>query len=418
MSCIQRKTFALALVAVMLLSVPLTVSICDDDSDAANAVDYTRWYYNQLDEPMKFAYNGLLNSTSDSTTVEVDIPNSVIGNLYDDCVDGKSEKLEYACEMLYGSLHEERPETYCIDYYYDFKYTGTTITDLKIKFEIQDENTSQKNKAVEDVISTLNFEGNTIEKIKSIHDYVAKTLTYNYEEFEEEQETGITNWEIRSLYRALVGDHNVVCEGYAKAFRAICEHNGITCLLVSGYANGHENEGHMWNIVLVEGAWYTVDVTWDDDITSFSDTYLLVGQNTICDGSTVAKSHDLRKMSEVFRLNLPMPLATNKYGSDVATISFDTGGGPTIDPITIKAGTVPTIPEPTWSGHTFVAWYLDSDFTEMWSYSAISSDCCLYAKWISTEGHSSSFEISGIYWAIIVVAAILIIGAVVVKRHR
>ncbi len=405
----------------MLLSVPLTVSICDDDSDAANAVDYTRWYYNQLDEPMKYGYDALLDSITSSATIVVSVPNSVTGNLYNDCINDKSEKFTSALKRLAECLHYERPETYFIHADGTFSVTGTTICDLELTFTLQDANTPAKDKAVEDVISSLHFTGDTVEKIKSIHDYVAETLTYNYEEFEEEQETGIKNWDIRSLYRALVGDHNVVCEGYAKAFKALCEHNGIPCLLIGGDATtGQGWGGHMWNIVYVGNAWYTVDVTWDDKKSGISHTYLLAGQNTVDEdyGLTVAQSHSLEEMTKTLGFKLPMPLATNKYGSDVATISFETFGGPAIDPITIKAGTVPTIPEPAWSGHTFVAWYLDSDFTEMWSYSAISSDCCFYAKWLSAEGHSASFEISGIYWAIIVVAAILIVGAVVVKRHR
>ncbi len=419
MSCIQRKTFALALVAVMLLSVPITVSICDEDSDAANAVDYSKWYYNQLDEPMKYAYNGLLNSTSSSTTVEVDIPNSITGNLYDDYVNGESEKLNLALWQLLYSVRCDSPETYCINVNHDNGSRGMVVIDLTVIFTMEDEYTSQKNKEVDDLIASMEFTGGTVEKIKSIHDYVARTLTYNYDDYIKEQQTGETNYSIRSLYRALVGDHDVICEGFARAFRAICEQNDITCLLILDWAVVDGKEGmHMWNIVLVDGAWYTVDTTWDKDGSGVRDTFLLVGQSTVDDdGMTIAQTH-LLKRTTGYGFELPTPLATNEYGSDVATISFDTGGGTAIAPITIEAGTVPTIPETTWSGHTFEAWYLDSDRTVMWDGSAIYSDCCLYAQWLTVEEHSFSFQISGIYGAIIVIAAILIVGFVVVKRHR
>lgn len=419
MSCIQRKTFALALVAVMLLSVPITVSICDEDSDAANAVDYSKWYYNQLDEPMKYAYNGLLNSTSSSTTVEVDIPNSITGNLYDDYVNGESEKLNLALWQLLYSVRCDSPETYCINVNHDNGSRGMVVIDLTVIFTMEDEYTSQKNKEVDDLIASMKFTGGTVEKIKSIHDYVASTLTYNYDAVAEEERTGNMNWNVRSLYRALVGDHDVICEGFARAFRAICEQNDITCLLILDWAVVDGKEGmHMWNIVLVDGAWYTVDTTWDKDGSGVRDTFLLVGQSTVDDdGMTIAQTH-LLKRTTGYELELPAPLATNEYGSDVATISFDTGGGTAIAPITIEAGTVPTIPETTWSGHTFEAWYLDSDRTEKWDGSPIYSDCYLYAQWLTVEEHSFSFQISGIYGAIIVIAAILIVGFVVVKRHR
>ncbi len=410
-----------ALVVVLVMSVPLTISICNDDSDAANAVDYSRWYYNQLDEPMKYAYDELQSSIAGNTTVTVDIPNSITGNLYDDYVDGKSQEVDFAIDRLWRSVHNDSPETYCTYIDYECGSAGTIVRDLKVIFTIEDEYTSEKNDAIEDFLSSLHFSGDAVEKITSIHNYVAETLNYNFDEFEEEKTTGVINWSIRSLYRALLGDHDVVCEGYARAFRAICEYNDIPCIMISDLAGIEDPKVmHMWNMVYLNGAWYTVDATWDDNYDgTIGDTYLLVGQNTVCDGLTIADSHTLQQVVGIYGFELPAPFAINAYGSDVATISFETYGGTAMAPITIEAGTVPTVTEPTWSGHEFVAWYFDSDFTDIWNGSAIYSDCCLYAKWLTVEEHTYSFEISGTYLAIIIVVILILVAAVVaVKRHR
>ncbi len=130
------------------------------------------------------------------------------------------------------------------------------------------------------------------------------------------------------------------------------------------------------------------DVAWNDKESVISDTFLIDGQNTV------------------------------GYGQEDVTITFQTGDGPKVDSISIKAGTAPTtLPEPTWSGHEFEGWFL-ADLETPYDGSPLYYDITLYASWVTVESHSYGFHIDGIYWAIIVIAAILIIGFVVVKRHR
>jgi len=53
-----------------------------------------------------------------------------------------------------------------------------------------------------------------------------------------------------------------VCEGFAKAYQLLmnlCEEDVI---YVSGDGNG---EAHAWNVIRINGVWYGVDVTWDDN---------------------------------------------------------------------------------------------------------------------------------------------------------
>ncbi len=58
---------------------------------------------------------------------------------------------------------------------------------------------------------------------------------------------------------------NVVCEGYSKAFKYLCDLAGIDCITVSGTMTGGTGEGaHMWNIVRLNGVNYLVDVTNSD----------------------------------------------------------------------------------------------------------------------------------------------------------
>ena len=53
-----------------------------------------------------------------------------------------------------------------------------------------------------------------------------------------------------------------VCEGYARAYQLLLNFNGVNCLFVTGESQG---EAHAWNVIELDGEWYGVDATWDDN---------------------------------------------------------------------------------------------------------------------------------------------------------
>ncbi|MBO4769627.1 MAG: hypothetical protein J5563_02460 [Clostridia bacterium] len=133
-------------------------------------------------------------------------------------------------------------------------------------------------RALESVISGFEPDGTTmLEKVRSIHDFVAGRTVYDKK----------AEW-CYSPFGALVGGR-AVCEGYAEAFKMLCDYNGIPCVCVSGVGN---SENHMWNCVRMDdGKWYAVDVTWDDQ-TKISYSYFLVGSTTVVTGSkTFSQNH-------------------------------------------------------------------------------------------------------------------------------
>lgn len=95
-------------------------------------------------------------------------------------------------------------------------------------------------------------------------------------------------WTCLSALMGRTGQDGPVCEGYARAFKVLCNQVGIPCVLVDGEAGGP----HMWNNVQVGNAWYAADVTWNDTgIPANLQTYLLVGAKTIIDGERFDQSH-------------------------------------------------------------------------------------------------------------------------------
>ena len=58
-----------------------------------------------------------------------------------------------------------------------------------------------------------------------------------------------------------------VCEGYAEAFQYLLQKAGIQSFIITGSSvnpGTGESEGHAWNAVRIDGRYYHVDLTWDD----------------------------------------------------------------------------------------------------------------------------------------------------------
>ena len=98
------------------------------------------------------------------------------------------------------------------------------------------------------------------QKAMTIADYVLGNLDYAYES------DGVT---AEDAYWA----HNIegltlqkgVCETYAKAYAYLCGLMDVHCLTVTGVAGQNSQMGgHAWNVVEIDGVWYTVDTTWED----------------------------------------------------------------------------------------------------------------------------------------------------------
>ena len=121
--------------------------------------------------------------------------------------------------------------------------------------------------AVERISAGFTEDMSDARKMKQIHDYICAKCVY--------QEGTYAHSAYGTFYNG-----KVVCEGYAKAFKILCNRMGLTCVLGSGTVHKPSSDGaHMWNYVLLDGSWYMVDATWDDGKT-LSNRYLFAGAQT------------------------------------------------------------------------------------------------------------------------------------------
>lgn len=142
------------------------------------------------------------------------------------------------------------PDTYGISYYLS-SYDDSKKTDPVFINAIESSLTELRSQG-------LDGNSNAIQKAKLVHDYLAKTVSYDYTDYY----ANTVSLENASAYSALV-KHTAVCEGYALAYRLLMNMLGVPTIMVSG-------TNHAWNMVNLNGKWYHVDVTWDDPKTTMN----------------------------------------------------------------------------------------------------------------------------------------------------
>lgn len=117
------------------------------------------------------------------------------------------------------------------------------------------------------------------EVVKGVHDYICEKAVYG-------QANGAAASHTAAGFFLYGDDRYVVCDGYAKTLQVLLNKFGIKSVLIAGdvIRSSGDREAHAWNYVLLDGAYYLVDTTWDDEGSSAANTYLLRGWNST--GST------------------------------------------------------------------------------------------------------------------------------------
>ena len=130
-----------------------------------------------------------------------------------------------------------------------YQLDGTTYANLT---EEQKSQIRQKQTALEQVVNGIlaqvDPKWSDLETALFLHDYLATHAQYD------------ETLQIRDAYTILVKGTGV-CQAYTLAYRLLLNRVNITSGTVTS-----TSLNHIWNILLIDGNWYHVDVTWDDPI--------------------------------------------------------------------------------------------------------------------------------------------------------
>ncbi|MGG3660141.1 transglutaminase domain-containing protein [Bacillus pseudomycoides] len=128
---------------------------------------------------------------------------------------------------------------------------GNYTFTLKITYRESKEQTNYVKTQAKSIINSIVQAGmDEHEKVKAIHDYVVKHVSYD------------TSFQAYTAYEALA-NRSAVCQGYALLTYQLLKEAGIENHIVTGTGNG---QPHAWNQVKIEGKWYHLDTTFDDPI--------------------------------------------------------------------------------------------------------------------------------------------------------
>ncbi len=266
-------------------------------------------FYDQLSTAAKAVYDALLDANMGLDTDDGIMTLTISGNAISGTTSNISSTLSKAVVDAISAIIDDYPEYFWVG---GFSYGGasysyinsstvaiTSVSEFYFADGISDTSSYADFATVKAAykqmiadINNFNVDGySRYEKVKSIHDQIADMTTYD------------------STYNAAMSHHPTgvflnglaVCEGYAEAFKLLCDRESIPCIIIigDGFSSPSDTGGaHEWNAVQMEdGNWYGIDVTWDDQQGSIGIIYdyFLPGTGThnfgVSDQMTWAASH-------------------------------------------------------------------------------------------------------------------------------
>lgn len=273
------------------------------------------WCYgNQLDGLAREVYDFLCDvygdnantgeqtlTFSEPVTFEAEISGSSI--VANDSYNAATEKIRQAAQSGGDAFYYDHPETFWMKSY-RFGYSISAGKEdenwigkiEKLNFEPIEMVTGASSQAriaafesgltaaVDEIEGNLSAQAGRYDMAKEVHDYLCDKLTYD-----------LNGEYAHSAGVAFGGDALAVCEGYAKAYKVLCDEMGIPCVLVSGWGitSSGQGEAHMWNYAQMKnGKWYLVDATWDDQTSRIYYNYFLAGASSSgFNGRKVGEDH-------------------------------------------------------------------------------------------------------------------------------
>ena len=279
-------------------------------------------YYDQLSPDEQEMYSKIWelfkdgdakkDDTSESIKYDLGITKTVnvVVSIYKDDIKFKLNGLTSTAMKAYSALIYDHPELTWLDGREQIgltcKYiaptgTGTANVDLKLVLALSPSVVSGVTPAemnglistAKSAITSSRKSSSDYDTLEAIHDYLCNLIAYNHEAVKSDTKyTSRQTFAYQTAYSAFAkcnGDSviNTVCAGYAKSFKILCGEFGIKCAIISGTGvSDSGSENHAWNAVELDGKWYAVDCTWDDQTEPekakkiFKD-FFLVGSETV-----------------------------------------------------------------------------------------------------------------------------------------
>lgn len=296
----MRKRWASALLALVLAAAVLPVSAqaaAVQDMAGSDLAGVERRIYEAMERNVASVASGSRTSTAITVTLKSDelswsaqelgLSRVSRSNVLDPLDKKFNEAVDF--DRIYTCLELNYPfEMFWANnawhWNYNYRYTDSKawITDITFSLDVAP---AYRGGSVSTVSSSKMAQGRSAkeaaqsivqanryksdyDKLAAYRDAICAKVSYNWDVYPDWREDNRMYGDPWQLVYVFDDDPstNVLCEGYSKAFKLLCdlsEFDGdVTCYLVEGTMGG---EAHMWNVVRMgDGNFYLVDVTNSD----------------------------------------------------------------------------------------------------------------------------------------------------------
>lgn len=290
----RLPAFFLALVLCIGLAVPAFASVPPTAGERLSGVE--RRIYQEMKDVVQAVAAGKRTSTEallfmEKGEMEWSVQELGLSSLDNENLgDALNEKIQAVLGKIYICLEMDLPfEMFWTNHSWNWtwyeRHTGSTVwlTSLTVSFDVSPDyrgsatttvdpdKIAQANlvkKAAESIVRA-NAGKSDYEKLAAYRDEICALNTYNDDAYNALLKDTSVYGDPWQLIHVFDNDPstNVLCEGYAKAFKYLCDlsdFNGdVACYIVEGTEG---NDNHMWNVVRMEdGKFYLADVTYSDN---------------------------------------------------------------------------------------------------------------------------------------------------------
>ncbi|MCR5813208.1 MAG: hypothetical protein K6G15_01775 [Desulfovibrio sp.] len=170
---------------------------------------------------------------------------------------GSNDDILYSCNLphIYSKVLKNNKNNARVLYKVTY-YPGMRIADAYHK--------NDTSKLTDDEFRLYNIAINVIEQASYMtklqaelffHDTICKYVSYY-------TQAATKNMPRHATALGAFLDRKANCQGYCDAFYMLCSMHGFKVDMQSGIAG---KQKHVWNVIELDGKWYAVDVTWDDN---------------------------------------------------------------------------------------------------------------------------------------------------------